>query len=379
MTIHFRDSSDFTVGIELEVQIIDSETFGLVPLSSEIINDLPAYEGFVKHELMMSNLEIITKVCPDIASAESDLKEKAAAAIVAARAYGATLSMASTHPFSSWREQTVTEDERYQRLLDTLQIIGRRFNIFGQHVHVGVAGAERCIYIMNRMIYYLPYLLAISANSPFWEGDDTGTMSYRTKVFESLPVAGLPFYFRDWDDYSNIVRTYLETGTIKTIRELWWDARPHPDFGTIEIRICDIPATVRESASIAALIQAMVRRFSTEFDDGVPYTRPHSAITRENKWRACRYGTGASFIAEDGLAVVPFREALALLIEKLQDDARALGSEAYLAELAGRLESGTGSDRQRKVWQETGDLKAVVRENARLLAEEVLPGSKLGL
>jgi carboxylate-amine ligase len=373
MTIHFKDSKDFTVGVELEVQLLDRTTLELAHSSSEIIGDLPEYEGFIKHELMMSNLEIISGVCSDVNEAETDLRGKARAAIEAAANHNTTLNLASTHPFSSWRDQRVTEDERYLRLIETLQIIGRRFNIFGQHVHVGVAGGERCIYIMNRIIYYLPYLLAISANSPFWEGEDTGISSYRTKVFESLPVAGLPFYFRDWDEYTGIVKGYLETGTIRTIREIWWDARPHPDFGTIEVRICDIPPTIREAVEIAALVQALVKKLSDDYDAGVPFVRPHSAITRENKWRACRYGIGGSFILEDGLTVVTVKDALLSLIESVMPQAASLGSVAYLRSLADGFESGTGADRQLRVWKRSGDLKEVVRENARQLSREVCP------
>ena len=162
-----------------------------------------------------------------------------------------------------------------------LQYVARNFNIFGMHVHVGVDGGEKSIYVLNRMIYYLPYLLALSANSPFWEGENTGLRSYRTKIFETLPIAGLPFYFTGWDDYTTLVEDFIATGTIESIRELWWDVRPHPDFGTVEVRICDNPSSLKEVAAITALIQALVKRFSDDFDAGLKYKRPHSWVIRE--------------------------------------------------------------------------------------------------
>lgn len=371
MLIKFNDSQDFTLGIELELQLVDRDEYSLVQTSSGVIDNLAVHRDSVKHELMMSNIEVISAVCPDIRAAEADLKQKVAAVMDAGAALNSTLSSASTHPFSSWRDQSITEDPRYLRLLENLQVIARRFNIFGLHVHVGVRGGERCIYIMNRILYYLPHLLALSSNSPFWQGEDTGLRSYRTKVFEMLPIAGLPFYFHDWADYARLVENYLKTGTIETIRELWWDIRPHPDFGTIEVRVCDIPSTIEEVLAIASLIQAMVRRFSMDFDRSMPFTRPHSATIRENKWRACRYGIDGSFINEDGGTTTPTKEALAALADSVRGDAEELGSGEYFEKVYGILENGTGASRQLEAYRKTGSLKEVVRSISSNLEREV--------
>jgi carboxylate-amine ligase len=376
MTIKFNASVGYTVGIELEVQLLNRETLSLAPASSAIIEALDGLGGSVKHELLTSNLEINTDISPSVKEAGRDLYEKFDVVLKEASNHDTLICCAGTHPFSMWRDQVVTEDARYFRLLENLQIIARRFNIFGLHVHVGVNGGERCIYIMNRMLFYLPHLLALSANSPFWEGYDTGLRSYRTKVFENLPIAGLPFYFEHWADYTQLVEKYIATGTIESIRELWWDIRPHPDFGTLEVRVCDIPATVKEALALAALIQALVKKFEDEYSKGLPFKRPHSAVIRENKWRACRYGMEGEFITEDGGSTVKAGEAIRELVASLDKEAEALGSTEYLASIEDILKQGDGSSRQIRVWKETGDLKEVVKDLSARLDQDIRSGCK---
>lgn len=372
MDIKFNDSKDFTLGVELELQLVDRESLALVQTSSDILGSLQDLSDWVKHELMMSNLEVITSVCSDVGEVYGDLRKKLAAVIKAASVHNTLISSASTHPFSSWKDQTITDDPRYNRLRQNLQIISRRFNIFGLHVHVGVDGAERCIYIFNRLIYYLPHLLAVSTNSPFWEGEDTGLKSYRSKIFDSLPHGGLPFYFKDWADYKKLVNNYLATGTIETIRELWWDVRPHPDFGTVEVRICDIPSTLKEVLAITALIQAIVKKLSDDYDRGVEFTRPHSSVTRENKWRACRYGLDGRFLTKDGGSTIGVKEAILGVVDAVSGEAETLGSYKYLKGIEDIVRDGAGASRQLKLWEERGDFKDVVRELAGVLADEAL-------
>lgn len=371
MDIKFNDSEGFTLGVELEIQLVDSESLALVQRSSSVIDSLKSFKDSVKHELMMSNLEVISKVCADVSEAETDLKEKLKVVIEAASESSTCLAMASTHPFSRWRDQAVTDTERYKGLLESLQMVGRRFNIFGLHVHVGVDGAEKSIYIMNKMLYYLPHLLAISSNSPFWQGENTGLKSYRTKVFETLPTTGLPFYFHGWSDYLTLVKNYIATGTIKTIRELWWDIRPHPEFGTIEVRICDIPPTLKDVLSIAALVQAIVKRLSDEFDRGVPFERPPLFVTRENKWRASRYGIDGEFLTKDGASTISVKEAVEVVLDFVKDQSRELGSTEYLKGIGEILKRGTGASRQLGVYGEKGSLTEVVRDLSDGFVQEV--------
>lgn len=371
MEIKFNDSKDFTLGVELELQLVDRGSYALVQRSSDILGSLTEYRDSVKHELMMSNIEVISAVCQDVGQVEEDLKNKLAALMKTAALHDTLISSASTHPFSSWKDQAITDDPRYNRLKEALQILAKRFNIFGLHVHVGVNGAEKAIYVFNGLIYYLPHLLALSVNSPFWEAQDTGLMSYRTKIFESLPHGGLPFYFKDWADYRRLVNNYLATGTIETIRELWWDVRPHPDFGTVEIRVCDIPSTLKEVLAITALVQAIVKSLSDDYDRGVDFVRPHPSVTRENKWRAGRYGLDGKFLTKDGSATMGIREAIASLLKAVGPEADALGSRRYIAGVDDILRGDAGATRQLELLRRGGTLEGVVKGLVQLLAQEV--------
>lgn len=378
MTILFNPSEKHTIGIEVEVQLIDKDSLELVSTSTDIINGIEGLDGAVKHELFMSNLEVNTKICSNLNEAEEDLYYKFGLVMEEAAKYNTILGCAGSHPFSSWKKQIFTADERYKRLIDRLQIIARRFNIFGLHVHVGVGGGDKCIYIMNRMLYCLPHLLALSANSPFWESEDTGLRSYRIKIFENLPTAGLPFFFDDWTDYSRLVESYITSGSIETIREIWWDIRPHPDFGTIEIRICDTPPSLQEVLAIAALIQSLVAKFGRDFERGTSYARPHSSVIRQNKWRAARYGTDGEFITEDMTGTVTIKDAVRTLVDSVAREAQDLGSSHYLSGISDILEIGDGASRQLEVARRHGDLKEVVRFLCKNFYSEVSAARKGG-
>jgi len=356
----FRGSPLPTVGIEVEFQLVSAGTMALTDASDILIKEVGGKVA-LKHELMRSNLEINTAVCDSIEAAEQDLYRSFTVASKAAGRREILLCCSGTHPFSRWRDQTITDNPRYLSLIKELGMVGRRFNIFGLHIHVGVSSGGKCIYVMNRLLSYLPHLLALSANSPFWEGDETGLRSYRTKIFETLPVAGLPFSFKDWDDYKRIVDCYLATGTIKTIRELWWDVRPHPDFGTVELRICDVPVTIKESLSIAALVQALVVRFGREYEDAVFFKSLHPFIARENKWRAARYGPDGKFILDDGCGTVHVKDALAELIRDLEGEIKELGSGRFISDLEAVFDRGGGAAAQLAEYRRSGDLGEVVR------------------
>ncbi len=371
MSLEFNKSKGYTLGIEVEVQLLDESSLSLSPASPKILKGLQSQSASIKHELMLSNIEVNTKVCSDLAEAEEDLFEKFLLLSKEAGKEATLLSLAGSHPFSSWRDQKITDDARYLRIVESLGIIARRFNIFGLHVHVGIDGGEKCIYVLNRLLYFLPHILALSANSPFWEGEDTNLRSHRIKIFESLPHAGLPFYLADWSDYLEIVENYLRTDTIETIREVWWDVRPHNDFGTLEVRICDTPSSLSEVLAIAALVQALVAKLGREFDEGVKFSRPHSSVIRENKWRACRYGLDGRFILADGKDTIDTKEAIRGLIASVEEEGREFGSSGYLASIEDILEKGDGASRQLKVWKETGDLESVVRFQSETFSDEL--------
>ncbi len=377
MALEFKGSKDFTLGIELELQLVNADDFALSNSTEEVLSVLAKSDSTgklmnsVKHELLRSNLEVNTRISHSVEEAQKDLYVKLEKVMKAAAEKGTLLCSAGTHTFSHWQDQQITDDPRYLRILDKLQAIARRFNIFGLHVHVGIPDGEKCIYTLNRMISYLPHLLALSANSPFWQGADTGLMSYRTKVFENLPVAGLPFYFKDWEDYADVVDGYMRTGTVETIRELWWDIRPHNDFGTLEVRICDSPSTIEEAVAIASLIQALVIKFCDEYDQGAPFERPHPFIVRENKWRAARYGLEGRFITDDGKNTVHIRDAIEDLLQSVELRSRQIGSWDYLSKVVDILAMEEGARRQLRQFGSHGDLARVTSELTQALSLEV--------
>ena len=360
MPLNFKYSRENTVGIEMEVQLVDKNSLGLTNTSTNIIDAIGGYNDSIKHELMMSNLEVNTKVCLNIDEAAKDLYEKFNIVIDEAANHDTLICSAGTHPFSHWKDQVFTKDDRYQRLMNNLCIIARRFNVFGLHVHIGVSSGEKCIYIMNKLLYYIPHLLALTANSPLWNGEITGLASYRTKVFESLPTAGLPFYFKDWEDYSTLVNNFIATGTIETIREIWWDIRPHNNFGTVEIRVCDAPSNLREVLAIASLIQALVNKIGIDFDNGAVGGSSHPSVVRENKWRAARFGLNGEFITKGGNATISVKKAISDLVASVEANAKQLGSLNYLSYIDNILNKGDGAARQLNELKKRGDVNAVV-------------------
>ncbi len=247
-TITFNGNDSPTVGIELELGLVDIETYGLANSCNEILERLPVDAGgCFKPELMQSFLEINTGVCRTIGDAEIDLRQRIGIVETAADELGLSLWWGGTHPFSRWAGQQVTPNDRYHMLVDLLQELARRLITFGLHVHVGVDSGDKAVMICDRIMRHLPTLLAITCSSPFWEGRQTGLQSYRSKVMENLPTAGLPTLMRNWSEYVWLVNHMVETGFINTIREIWWDVRPHHNFGTVEVRVCDMPGNLPDA------------------------------------------------------------------------------------------------------------------------------------
>lgn len=378
MELIFNRSKELTLGVELEIQLLSEKSLALAPVSNEILSIIGNKSQSVKHELMLSNIEVNTGICNDVKEVQEDISRTLKILGEAALKNGTCLAIAGTHPFSHWKDQIITEDKRYGRLLDKLAVIAKRFNIFGLHVHVGIDDGQKCIYIMNRMLYYLPFLLAISSNSPFWNGYKTGLKSYRSKVFETLPTAGLPFYLKDWENYTFLVDRYIATGTIETIREIWWDVRPHPDFGTIEVRICDSPSSIKEVMALTAFIQALVAKLGDDYDNGVAFKSSPSWVIRENKWRAARYGLDGAFITEDASQTIQIGQAVRTLISQLQSYAERLNSTRELDYINRIMERGDGASRQLKLFADTGDLKSVAAALSRNFMDEILCFKMIG-
>jgi carboxylate-amine ligase len=352
-----------TLGVELELNLVDAGSLALRSGAPAILESLPAeLRGSVKPELFQCYLEINTAICDDVAAVEADLASKIQVVDQAAEAQGMRLFWGGTHPFSRWQDQQVTPDERYLGLVDLLQEASRRLVTFGLHVHVGLDSGDKAIMICDRILPHLPTLLALSVNSPFWQGRETGLHSQRIKVMETLPTSGLPPLMRNWSEYTWLLNHMIETGFIKTIREIWWDVRPHPNFGTIEVRICDMPPTLREVLGLTTLIQCLVHELSEEIDRGTYQNNCHPFLIRLNKWRACRYGMDARLVDPQTLQSIPARVVVHQLLDRLEPRARELGCAPYLAIARAMTDEPTGSVLQREIYHRTGDLAEVVKQ-----------------
>ena len=379
MEIPFRSSERASLGVEWELQLVDRDTRELSQGAIEILEQLRP-EGAeehpkAKHELLQSTIEIITGVCTTVAEAKADLAGTLAEVVAAADERNLALLCAGTHPFTDWQTQLISPKERYLQLVERMQWMARRMQIFGVHVHVGVRAPEKAIPIVNALCQYIPHFLALSSSSPFWVGCDTGLASSRTKIFEGMPTAGLPYQLEGWAEFEEYMETLISTGSIDSVREVWWDVRPHPDFGTVELRICDGLPTLDEIGAVAALAQCLVEQFDTQLDRGYTLPTPASWVLRENKWRASRYGLDADIVVDEKGTVRPVRQAIVDLVEELRPTAKRLDCEAELADVLRVLEVGASYQRQRAVAAaHDGKLEPVVDS---LLAElrDGLPAS----
>ncbi len=359
MAIIFNASPKPTIGVELELQILDPETGELVCGAPRI---LEAFDGveWVKPELIQSTVEINTGICETAAEVKQDLEKKLNALWKVCDKLGYTLAMAGTHPYSGYCKQIITDDERYQRLVDRVQWPARRLMIFGLHVHVGVGSGEKAIAIFNSLTSFIPHLLALSASSPYWLSEDTGMASVRVKVFESLPTAGLPYRLINWAEFTRFMKTLIGAGAITSIREVWWDLRPHPGFGTVEIRVCDALPTLTEVVSLAAFIQALVVWLGDQYDEGIYLPIFRHWIVRENKWRAARWATDARIIVDENGSQILLSEDIEDLLTKLIPVAQRLEGKEEILGVRDIVRQGPSFSRQRRVFKQTGSLKSVV-------------------
>ena len=364
MKIPFASSERSSLGVEWELMLIDRESRELSSGGTEVLAALAPdgeeHRG-AKAELLQSTIEIVTGVCQTVGEATADLARTIEQVRVEADRRGLALMCAGTHPSTDWRSQQITEHERYQKLIDDMQWLARRLQIFGVHVHVGTRSPDKAVFFVNALTAYVPHFLALSASSPYWKGSDTGLASARSKVFEGLPTAGLPFMLDDWAEFELYMDTLIQTRTIASIKEVWWDIRPHPTYGTVELRICDGLPTMGEVGMVAALSQCLVEMFDREMDKGYKLPKPKQWVVRENKWRAARHGMDAEIIAGPDNRLVPVRDALAELVQDLHPTAERLGCVAELEHVMAVVEGGASYERQRTVAAASGgDLTAVV-------------------
>jgi glutamate---cysteine ligase / carboxylate-amine ligase len=351
-----------SIGIEEEYQTIDPETRDLRShIASEILPKAKlALKEAVKPEMHQSVIEVGTRVCKDIKEARENVQSLRREVITLASEHNMLLAAGSTHPFSDWKLQEIYPDERYHRVVEDMQLIARANLVFGLHVHIGIEDRNTSIHIMNSMRYFLPHILALSTNSPFWMGMNSGFKSYRCKVFERFPRTGIPDTFANWSDYENFVALLVKTNCIDNGKKIWWDIRPHPFFNTLEVRVCDIPMRLDETIAIAALIQATMAMLYKLHASNKSYRIYGRALISENKFRASRYGIQGKLIDFGREEEVPIRDLMVEYLEMIDEVVDELGSREEINYIHQMLKMGTGADRQLKVYQETGDLKKVV-------------------
>ena len=346
----------FTLGIEEEYQTIDPETRDLKShIQMEIIaKGRTLLREAVKPEMHQSVIEVGTGVCKDIKEARRQIFELRREICKLARQNGLRLAASGTHPFADWRKQEIYPDQRYMEIVEDMKVVARSNLIFGLHVHVGVEDREIAIHLMNAARYFLPHILALSTNSPFWLGMDTGLKSYRCKVFDKFPRTNIPDYFTSAGEYESFVNLLVQTNCIDNAKKIWWDIRPHPHFPTLEFRICDIPMRAEETIAIAALIQATVAKLYKLHAANTGFRLYRRALLMENKWRALRYGIHGKLIDFGKQVEVPFRDLMYEYLHLIDDVVDELGSRDEINYIHRILAEGSGADRQLRVFEETG-------------------------
>jgi glutamate---cysteine ligase / carboxylate-amine ligase len=351
----------FSIGIEEELMILDAETLELVNAIETLLEAEPP-SGEVKPELHESVLEISTDPCANTAEAGSQLRALRRVVTATAAEKGLTIGSAGTHPFALWEDQRIAARPRYRDLISALAFVARQELIFGVHVHIGLDDPDKAIHVVNGMRVHMPVLLALSANSPFWRGDTTGLASTRTPIFRAFPRTGMPPTYTDWRDYERRIEFMVGSGAIEDYTYLWYDVRPHPSFGTVEIRVMDSQTHIEHTLGLAALVQALVRELSDHFESGGHLAEYPYEMLEENKWLAARHGLEGELVDLPSADQVPTRELARRLLDRTRDLATDLGSGAELDGVEDLLERGNGAARQLVVHEANHDLREVTAE-----------------
>jgi carboxylate-amine ligase len=356
------DPSPFTLGIEEEYQIVDPVTKELRShVSSQMIEEgkLLLSEQ-IKMEMHQSVIEVGTEVCRNVAEARREVAKLRRTIATLAEKRGLRIVAASTHPISDWKKQEISDHARYHEIVNDMQDVARANLIFGLHIHVGMPDLETCIAIMNQLRYFLPHILALSTSSPFWIGRNTGLSSYRTRVFQRFPRTDLPPLFESYSQFEDFVKLLVRTRCIDNGKKIWWDARPHPSFGTLEVRVCDLPTRLDETMAIAALVQALMLTLYRLHKINMSWRLYSSALIAENKWRASRYGINGKLIDFGKQQEVWTKDLIVELLRFVDEAVHELDSRREIEYIYKILEQGTSADRQVKVFQESGHLESVV-------------------
>ena len=362
MLTHNFNGTPFTLGIEEELMICDAETLELTQGIEQVLEAIPDLQGYVKPELMQSVLEVATLPCADVGEAAAQLTGLRRCVIEVAEGLGMAIGAAGTHPSALYEDQEIVDRERYRELVSELGWIAKRELIFGTHIHIGIDDAEKAIYVADGMRGYLPLLLGMSSNSPLWRSKVTRMMSARTPVFRGFPRVGIPPYYGTWEVYSHRVELMMRGGAIPDYTYLWWDVRPHPNLGTVELRVFDQQTRIEHTIGFAALAQSLAHALSARFEDGVPSREHPWELIDDNKVRAALVGIEGELIDFDRGVEVPAVEMAAGVIDDLREHAQELGCEDELVSLTDLIEEGTGARRQLDWFADHGDVKGLMHE-----------------
>lgn len=351
----------FTLGVEEEFQIVDPQSGDLRSHVSELLaSSSPMLGDQIKREMHQSIVEVGTRICADVRELREEIFRNRRELSNAAERVGLAVAAAGTHPFSRWEDQIISPGVRYDNIVEELQQLARSLLIFGLHVHVGLPDRSVMIDLMNEVRYFLPHLLALSTSSPFWMGRDTGLKSYRTTIFRRFPRTGVPDHFGSWSEYENYIQLLVDLHSIDDAKKIWWDVRPHPTFGTLEFRVCDVPTSPETAVMLGALVQAIVVKLYNLRVRNQGFRIYRRALIEENKWRAARYGLDGKLIDFGRRAEVPMRDLALELLEFIDDVVDDLGSRKEVEHVHTVLREGTSADQQLAVFRKTNDLKAVV-------------------
>jgi carboxylate-amine ligase len=354
--------TQFTIGVEEEYMVLDPSTKELKSHQQSIVNEgQKLFKDKIKAEMHQAVVETSSAICKDANEAYQEMLNLRKGVAQIAGNLGFSIGASGTHPFSLWEKQLISDSSRYQELLNELQQAARSNLIFGLHVHVGMEDRKMAIHIANTARYFLPHIYALSTNSPFWESRNTGYKSYRSKVFDKFPRTGIPDYFESIEAYDNFVQLLIKTNCIDDAKKIWWDLRVHPIYNTIEFRICDVPMTVQETITIAALFQAICAKIYTLRRQNINFINYQRALINENKWRASRYGIEGMLIDFGKEKEVPVKDLIDELLEFVDGVVDELGSRHHVEKVQDIFKHGTGADKQLAIYQSTGSLIEVVK------------------
>lgn len=353
-----------TLGVELELQVLEKDSLLLTPQAHELIKH--AGNKRLKHEFFQSTLEVITGVCYTVHDVQNELRQLLDAVRASAESLELKISSTGTHPEADYRDRLITPSPRYHNLMDRNQWIIRRMAVYGMHVHLGMKSGDECIRFHNFFLHFVPHLISLSASSPFWQKMNTGLSSSRPTTYESMPTSGMPYAVKSWKQFEKMYHALVRTGSINSMSDLWLDLRPSPNVGTLELRICDEPATLAEALAIVAYVQLLGAWFQEHQEEWEERHKViHRWISRENKWRALRYGLKGEMIVSPTQSTIPIQQDIQYWMEKLKPYVAKYSYQDFFGTLESLIEKGNSSERQLRIFQKTNDLHAVTEHNVK--------------